>query len=60
MRVRLWHGRTAGNALEGAREEHSRIFEAIIAGDPELARAAATAHIASGEPWLKRQPAAGH
>src|SRR6202171_74304 len=59
MRGRLWHGRTADDALDETREEHWRIYEAIIAGDPELARAAATAHIASGERWLRRQVATG-
>lgn len=59
MRIRLWHGRTADDALHETREEHRRIYEAIIAGDPELARAAATAHIASGERWLRGQLAAG-
>ncbi|HSS61440.1 MAG TPA: FadR/GntR family transcriptional regulator [Candidatus Limnocylindrales bacterium] len=58
MRVRLWHGRAADDALDETREEHRRIYEAIIAGDPELARAAATAHIASGERWLRAQLAA--
>ena len=60
MRVRLWHGRTADDALDETREEHRRIYEAIVAGDPELARAAATAHIASGERWLRGQLAAGN
>jgi DNA-binding FadR family transcriptional regulator len=55
MRVRLWHGRAADDALDETRAEHRRIYEAIIAGDPELARAAATAHIASGERWLRAQ-----
>ena len=55
MRVRLWHGRAVDDALDETREEHRRIFEAISAGDPELARAAATAHIASGERWLRAQ-----
>lgn len=55
MRIRLWHGRAASGALDETREEHRRIFEAIAAGDPELARAAATAHIASGERWLRAQ-----
>ena len=58
-RVRLWHGRAADNALDVTREEHRRIYEAIMQGDPELARAAATAHIASGERWLRKQVAAG-
>lgn len=59
LRVRLWHGRAADDALDETREEHRRIYEAVIAGDPELARAAATAHIASGERWLRSQLAAG-
>jgi DNA-binding FadR family transcriptional regulator len=58
MRVRLWHGRAADDALDETREEHRRIYEAIVEGDPELARAAATAHIASGERWLRAQLAA--
>jgi DNA-binding FadR family transcriptional regulator len=55
MRVRLWHGRRADHALDETRDEHRRIYEAIVSGDPELARAAATAHIASGERWLRSQ-----
>jgi GntR family transcriptional regulator, transcriptional repressor for pyruvate dehydrogenase complex len=53
MRARLWHGREADGALDETRAEHRRIYEAIMAGDPELARATATAHIASSERWLK-------
>ena len=60
MRVRLWHGRAADDALDETREEHRHIYEAIIAGDAELARASATAHIASGERWLRAQLAAGN
>ena len=59
MRARLWHGREADGALDETRNEHRRIYEAIMEGDPELARAAATAHIASGERWLRRQVATG-
>jgi GntR family transcriptional regulator, transcriptional repressor for pyruvate dehydrogenase complex len=56
MRVRLWHGRaTADNALDETREEHHRMYEAIVERDPELARATSTAHIASGERWLRAQ-----
>src|ERR1700682_3528655 len=58
MRARLWHARAADDALDETREEHRRIYEAIVEGDPELARAAATAHIASGERWLRAQLAA--
>jgi GntR family transcriptional repressor for pyruvate dehydrogenase complex len=53
MRARLWHGREADGALDETRNEHRRIYEAIMAGDPDLARAAAAAHIASSERWLK-------
>ena len=59
MRVRLWRGRTVDNAQDVTRDEHRRIYEAIVSGDPELARAAATAHIASGERWLRAELAAG-
>ena len=59
MRARLWHGREADGALEETRNEHRRIYEAIMAGDPDLARAAAAAHIASSERWLKGQLAMG-
>jgi len=58
MRARLWHGREADDALDETRDEHRRIYEAIIAGDPELARAAAMAHIASSERWLRGRLAA--
>ena len=59
LRARLWHGRQAAGALDETRDEHRRIYEAIVAGDPELARATATAHIASSERWLRDQLAAG-
>jgi GntR family transcriptional regulator, transcriptional repressor for pyruvate dehydrogenase complex len=59
MRARLWHGREADGALDETRNEHRRIYEAIVAGDPDLARAAAAAHIASSERWLKGQLATG-
>ena len=59
MRARLWHGREADGALDETRAEHTRIYEAILAGDPDLARAAAAAHIASSERWLKGRLASG-
>lgn len=55
MRARMWRARTVDNALDVTRDEHRRIYEAITSGDPELARAAAMAHIASGERWLRSQ-----
>jgi GntR family transcriptional regulator, transcriptional repressor for pyruvate dehydrogenase complex len=53
VRARLWHGMTDRAALDVARAEHSRIYEAIAAGDAELARAAALLHIANNEAWLR-------
>jgi GntR family transcriptional repressor for pyruvate dehydrogenase complex len=53
VRARLWHGLADRNALDLAREEHERIFEAIVHGDPDLARAAALMHIAHNERWLR-------
>jgi GntR family transcriptional repressor for pyruvate dehydrogenase complex len=58
LRARMWRGREVDNALDVTRDEHRRIFEAVVNGDPELARAAAVAHIASGERWLRAQLAA--
>ena len=58
MRARIWRGREVDNALDVTRDEHRRIYEAVASGDPELARAAAMAHIASGERWLRSQLAA--
>lgn len=55
MRARIWRGREVDNALDVTRDEHRRIYEAVATGDPELARAAAVAHIASGERWLRSQ-----
>jgi GntR family transcriptional repressor for pyruvate dehydrogenase complex len=53
VRARLWHGMTERQALDLARAEHTRIYEAIEAGDPDLARAATLLHIANNEAWLR-------
>ena len=55
LRARMWRAREVDNAFDITRDEHRRIFESVIRGDPELARAAAMAHIASGERWLRAQ-----
>jgi GntR family transcriptional regulator, transcriptional repressor for pyruvate dehydrogenase complex len=54
IRARLWHGMEDEVALDTARAEHERIYEAIVAGDAELARAATTLHIAGNELWLRQ------
>ena len=53
VRARLWHGIADRGALDQAREEHRRIYEAIAAGDADLARASALMHIATNENWLR-------
>jgi GntR family transcriptional regulator, transcriptional repressor for pyruvate dehydrogenase complex len=58
MRARLWRGRAQENALDMTRQEHTLMYEAIVARDPELARAIVTMHIANGERWLREQVAA--
>ena len=54
IRARLWHGIADRGALDLAREEHARIYDAIAAGDPDLARAATLLHIVTNETWLRR------
>ncbi len=52
-RARLWHGIAERGALDLARAEHTRIYDAIAAGDAERARAAALLHIVTNETWLR-------
>jgi GntR family transcriptional repressor for pyruvate dehydrogenase complex len=53
VRARLWHAIADRMALDKARAEHTSIYEAIVAGDADLARAATLLHIASNEAWLR-------
>ena len=53
IRARLWHGIADRGALDVARDEHARIYNAIAAGDADLARAAALLHIVTNETWLR-------
>jgi GntR family transcriptional repressor for pyruvate dehydrogenase complex len=53
IRARLWHGIADRGALDLARDEHTRIYEAIEAGDADVARAATLLHIVSNETWLR-------
>lgn len=52
-RARLWRARVEDGALDATRAEHERIYEAVMALDPELARTLAAAHVASSEHWLR-------
>ena len=53
VRARLWHGLVDRDALDLARAEHRHIYDAIAAGDADLARAATLLHIAHNETWLR-------
>jgi GntR family transcriptional regulator, transcriptional repressor for pyruvate dehydrogenase complex len=53
VRARLWHGIADRGALDLARDEHRRIYDAIVAGDADLARAATLLHIVTNETWLR-------
>jgi GntR family transcriptional repressor for pyruvate dehydrogenase complex len=53
IRARLWHGIADRGALDLARDEHARIYDAIAAGDADLARAATLLHIVTNETWLR-------
>ena len=54
MRARIWRGRLDSGVLDATRAEHTRIYEAIAARDPELARTVAAAHVANSEHWLRQ------
>jgi GntR family transcriptional repressor for pyruvate dehydrogenase complex len=53
VRARLWRGIAERGALDLARDEHMRIYDAIVAGDEDLARAATLMHIVTNEAWLR-------
>ncbi|WP_431038575.1 FadR/GntR family transcriptional regulator [Streptomyces sp. P6-2-1] len=55
FRARVWRGLQEEGAFARTRDEHARIHRALLAHDPEAARAAAAAHVGAVEDWL-----AGH
>ncbi|GAA4073386.1 FadR/GntR family transcriptional regulator [Nonomuraea soli] len=54
QRARIWRGLTQEGALEKTIEQHTAIYDAIAARQPEVARSWATIHIAGVEQWLRR------
>lgn len=56
VRMRTWRGLTVPGALDRTLAEHEAIVDALEAGDPELARAAATVHVAGVEAWVRALP----
>lgn len=53
IRMRTWRGLSVPGIIERTLAEYEAIVDALAAGDPELARAAATMHVAGVEAWLR-------
>jgi GntR family transcriptional repressor for pyruvate dehydrogenase complex len=52
-RARIWRGLTQDDAMRKTHEQHTAIYEAIAAREPELARSWATVHVSGVEQWLR-------
>ncbi|NNM47393.1 FCD domain-containing protein [Knoellia koreensis] len=52
-RARVWRGMTQDNAVDRTIREHHAIVDAIASHQPDVARAAATIHVAGVEEWLR-------
>lgn len=53
FRARIWRGHKDAGAIPRMRLEHERIYRALLARDPEAARAAAAVHVGEVEDWLR-------
>ena len=53
QRARIWRGLTQESAVARTLAEHRAICDAIAAGQPDVARAWATVHVAGVEQWLR-------
>jgi GntR family transcriptional repressor for pyruvate dehydrogenase complex len=53
LQLRTWRKATDASHRRAALEEHLQIYRAILARDPELARATSAMHVAEGESWLR-------
>jgi DNA-binding FadR family transcriptional regulator len=53
-RARVWRGITQEGAMDKTREQHTAIYEAIAARQPEVARSWAMVHVAGVEQWLRK------
>lgn len=54
VRVRVWRLAAVDGVVDWTRMQHEAIYRAVASGDPQLARAAATVHVAEAELWLRR------
>jgi GntR family transcriptional repressor for pyruvate dehydrogenase complex len=59
VRARVWRGMVDDNAAERTLAEHQAIYDALAAGDPALAQAAALLHVSTTEKWLRKHFADG-
>ncbi|MEU8886389.1 FadR/GntR family transcriptional regulator [Streptomyces sp. NPDC048442] len=55
FRARVRRGHQEAGAFAVTREEHGRIYRALVGRDPEAARVAAAAHVGAVEEWLRGQ-----
>jgi GntR family transcriptional regulator, transcriptional repressor for pyruvate dehydrogenase complex len=53
LRTRVRRAVSEQRAIEDTLAEHDRIYEALLARDPELAQAASAVHVAGVERWLR-------
>jgi GntR family transcriptional repressor for pyruvate dehydrogenase complex len=53
-RARVWRGLIEADATPTTQAEHQAIYDALVTGDPEVARAAALMHVTSSARWLQR------
>jgi GntR family transcriptional repressor for pyruvate dehydrogenase complex len=53
-RARVWRGLIEADAAAITQAEHQAIYDALAAGDGELARAAALLHVNTSAKWLKQ------
>ena len=58
LRARVWRGIIDGEAAEQTVAQHTDIYAALRAGDPNLAQAAAVVHVLTTETWFRRVLAA--
>ncbi|WP_129669836.1 FadR/GntR family transcriptional regulator [Phytoactinopolyspora endophytica] len=59
QRARVWRGLTEQGAPGRTLNEHRAVFDALAAGQPEIARSWMTVHVAGVEQWLRQALTAG-
>jgi len=53
IRARIWRGMIEADAAQRTMTEHQAIYDALAAGDPAVAHAAALIHVNTSEQWLR-------